>query len=460
MQRSPILKPRMQRHTESLPESLARAFYSLAALILIPVLVGHLVWRGFRQPDYLKFWSERFLGVSVGMSKKAEHQFFHGAEKIFWIHAVSVGETRAAAPLIQGWLDKEPSCRVVLTHTTPTGRQTGKALFGNDARVVQRYLPYDFPWAANLFLNWARPSIGVLMETELWPNLIAQADLAGIPLTLVNARLSPRSAKRLKNFALLARPAVLRLAGIAAQSAQDAAGFHAVLKPGDAINITVVGNMKFDVTPNESALALGQAWRKSWPQRTVWLAASTREDEELNVLNAWVAAKARGELDHALLIIVPRHPQRFDRVEKMVAQAGLQYLRRSGLKAATEITQDTEVLIGDSLGEMFLYLAASDLVLIGGSLPQLGGQNPIEACAVGRPVFFGPHMFNFQQISQALIAAGVGRQVLSANDWLAQGRALRADSEKYQKTCQAAVAFALMHRGATVRTCELLNQLV
>lgn len=457
--------------SETLIERMARIVYTLVGVSLLPVLVGHLIWRGLRQSQYFFYWSERFIGLAVPRSEvegRTAHAFAdHRHQQVLWIHAVSVGETRAAAPLIERWIAKGSQYRVVLTHTTPTGRETGRSLFARfmerdpsamGPRLVQRYLPYDLPWANGLFLSWARPTLGVLMETELWPNLLAAAQARGIPVVLINARLSPRSAHRLQQFASLARPAIRRLSGIAAQTRADAQGFERAL--GHALpdaSLQIVGNMKFDITVPSTMLVLGQVWRKRIGARPVWVAASTRDDEELALLAAWVDARAAGRLSNDLLVIVPRHPQRFDRVAKLIENSGLRLVRRS---VWDDNGLEMDVLLGDSLGEMFAYLQLADLVLIGGSIPDLGGQNPIEACAVGRPVFFGRHMFNFHQIARALKACQVGSEVADVGDWIVQGGALLSDPQAMSARSAAAIAFAGAHRGATVRTEAFLETIL
>lgn len=459
----------MTSAVEGMLAGLGRAAYTLVGISLMPFLALHLMWRGLRQPAYLAHWSERFLGAAVrpsGHTAWARAFEHHASSQLLWVHAVSVGETRAAAPLIHAWLAKSGEHRVVLTHTTPTGRETGRSLFASlitadPPRLMQRYLPYDFPWANALFLSWARPHLGVLMETELWPNLLAQAKARGIPLALVNARLSPRSAKRMLRFRLLARPALASLAGIAAQTPADAQGFQDVLKtnPGWlSPSISVVGNMKFDVHVPAEMREQGGRWRAALAGRVVWLAASTREDEEGPLLQAWNHAQSSGRLSAAdVLVIVPRHPQRFDRVARWVQESGLTLSRRSQWPAAADAPLDAasagvQVILGDSLGEMFAYMEMADLVLIGGSIPNLGGQNPIEACAMGRPVFFGPNMFNFHQIARALQACGAGSEVASPEDWIHQGIALLGDAPAYAHRSGAALTFAQTHRGATQRT--------
>ena len=508
----------MESAVVSLKEHFARWAYTAALLCLLPVLVGYLIWRAVRQPDYFKHWSERFLGVAV---PKPRHEPsgapFENRDhcKVLWVHAVSVGETRACACLIEQWLAQDPSHRVVLTHTTPTGRETGRALFSKwfesqdrkSYRIVQRYLPYDLPWSNALFLSWAKPALGMLMETELWPNLLVQAQARNIPIVLANARLSPRSAKRLDTFSWLARPAIASLAGIGAQTQEDAdrlaqagglprareAGPRndgvggigpgndgvggigparndldpvTASEPQASVAVHITGSMKFDITVPQAQLNLGNQWRTQLGSIRVWLAASTRDDEELEILNAWNAASQTGQLENSMLLIVPRHPQRFDRVARLIEQQGFAVIRRSSQwldnlpQPNANSVQSRAVLLGDSLGEMFAYLQLADLVLIGGSIPALGGQNPIEACALGKPIFFGPHMFNFSQIAQALLACGAGGEVGSALQWIEKGVALLHDSQQHKQRANAAAAFARAHRGATDKTLQLLNTIL
>jgi 3-deoxy-D-manno-octulosonic-acid transferase len=458
----------------SVKENMARFAYTLALLCLLPVLAGYLIWRGIRQPDYFKHWSERFLGLAVPRPRhEPTGAPFENQQhcKVLWVHAVSVGETRACAPLIAQWLEEDPSHCVVLTHTTPTGRETGRVLLSKwfasqdrkRCRIVQRYLPYDLPWSNALFLNWAKPRIGMLMETELWPNLLAQAKARNIPMVLANARLSPRSARRLGTFRWLARPAIASLAGIGAQTQEDADRLVSASEPQASVAVHITGNMKFDVAVPQAQLHLGNQWRAQLGSHNVFLAASTREDEELEILKAWRSAQQTGAVPNSLLLIVPRHPQRFDRVARMIEMQGFTLRRRSAdwlenlSDPETNRAQSTPVLLGDSLGEMFAYLQLSDLVLIGGSIPALGGQNPIEACALGKPVFFGPHMFNFSQIAQALLACGAGTEVATPAQWIEQADRLLQDRAQLQEKSKAAASFTQAHRGASRKTIDLLN---
>lgn len=427
---------------------MSRWLYTAVGVCLLPWLVVYLQWRGIRQPAYRLHWGERFRGGGRGRSA------FPGQEKagmpILWIHAVSVGETRAAAPLIAQWLrGAGQAARVVLTHSTPTGRETGAQLLDDlikAGQLVQAYLPYDLPWANARFLRWAQPTAGLLMETELWPNLLSSAQRRGLPMALINARLSERSAKRFNRFSALSRPALSCLGLVVAQSAADADRLQAA---GYAGEMVIAGNLKFDVVPDAAQVQRGRAWRASWPRPKAWLVVSSRDDEEAAIGQAWVQAKSGDTPDDTLLVVVPRHPQRFERVAQILERAGLRVMRRSeGLTFGAEV----DCLVGDSLGEVASYVAATDLALVGGSLAALGGQNPIEVCAQGRPVFFGPHMFNFQAISRDLSHAGAGFEVQSASEWIAHARGLVSNGLAYQDAVVAAGSFASQHRGAVDRT--------
>ena len=456
------------RVQESFVERLARALYQGLGVLMIPFLMGYLLWRGFRQPAYRRHWIDRFWGRRAHIDGPFRHL---DAPQVLWVHAVSVGETRAAAPLVLQWLERHPGHCVVLTHTTPTGAETGEQLFtpylegSNDlarrGRLLQCTLPYDFSWAGARFLRWARPSLGVLMETELWPNLLAQADALQIPVVLVNARLSPRSARRLVQWRWLSRPAVMRLTGIAAQNESDLSGFRQVLSDAPSVGVVakprleVVGNLKFDSAVSSEMTALGQTWRAQLGLTPIWLVASTREDEERELLAAWRSDVTR----RGVLVIVPRHPQRFDRVARLIEEAGFHCLRRSHLPVSLPVQGDlsSSVILGDSLGEMAAYMAMADIVLMGGSLIPLGGQNPIEACAAGKPVYFGPHMFNFSQIARDLVDSKVGVEVTSFQHWLREGGRLLADPQELAARTERAQAFAVRHRGATMRTLTFME---
>ena len=408
--------------------------YTLVLYALLPQVLLHLVWRARRQPAYLKNIPERF-----GFYRQKT------TRPLIWLHAVSVGETRAAAPLIKALQDRHPGHQILLTHMTPTGRETGEAIFGAD--VLRCYLPYDYPGAVARFLEHFKPQAGLLMETEIWANLIHGCSQRHIPLYLVNARLSGKSFTRYRRFAELTRTSLSELSAVAAQTRDDAARFSAL----GAANVTVAGNIKFDIEPPAAQLELGRAWRASYGEaRPVLLAASTRDGEEAALLGAL----AQIAVPSLLTVIVPRHPQRFDQVAALIERRGIRFQRRSGEAA---IAPETQVLLGDSMGEMFAYYAACDIAFIGGSLLPFGGQNLIEACAAGKPVLVGPHTYNFSEAAELAIAAGAAIRVKDAGELARAVRRLLEDREVMTRMADAALAFSKAHQGATQRVLELLR---
>jgi 3-deoxy-D-manno-octulosonic-acid transferase len=413
---------------------MARFLYTLAILALLPWAVLHLLWRARRQPDYLRHWGERF-----GRFRPRP------PGPLIWIHAVSVGETRAAQPLVAALAERYPQHRILITHMTPTGRATSKSLFG--ASVTRSYLPYDLPWAMRRFLRHYRPDIGIVMETELWPNLIAACKEQDVPLLLVNARLSEKSARRYARFPALTREALGRLSGVTAIGAEDAQRLQVL----GAQEVGVFGNMKFDIAPPQAQLELGKEFRARIGDRQVFLCASTREGEEALILDEW--KKVGGGGTAPLLVIVPRHPQRFDAVAALITERNLQLQRRSEDAAVDAATQ---VWLGDSMGEMFAYYAAADLCCVGGSLLDYGSQNLIEPCATGIPVLIGPSTFNFAAAAQGALAAGAARQVADATELVAQARGLLVDTATRTAMATAGRAFTAAHRGATQRSVELI----
>ena len=424
--------------------TLMRWFYSLVWWLALPLVVARLWWRGRKEPGY-----RRHLGERLGFYRPGSP----GRESpCIWVHAVSVGETRAAEPLIEALLRDYPEYDIVLTHMTPTGRATGAALFGKYApRLCQSYLPYDTGWMAARFIRHFAPRLCVLMETEVWPNLMAQCVAQHVPVALVNARLSPRSLRKGQRLGGLMREAARGITCVAAQTESDAARVREL----GARQVQVTGSIKFDVTAPPAMVAKGEAMRTQIGARPVLLCASTRDGEEAMILDALPALR-RSDI---LLIIVPRHPQRFDDVARMVGARGLGLARRSTLGEGA-LSSDVRVLLGDSMGEMFAYFAACDIAFIGGSLLPLGGQNLIEACALGKPVLIGPHTFNFSIVSEDAVAAGAALRVQDAQDMLRVAmQMLDADEERRAMGLKAS-AFAQQHRGATVRTMEMLRPLL
>ncbi len=414
---------------------MARLLYSLFLYLITPLIWLRLLWRARKQADYLHHLGERYGFYAQPVP-----------EKLIWVHAVSVGETRAAQPLIEGLLARWPGYRILLTCLTPTGRETGREVYGE--RVIQAYLPYDYPGAVDRFFRHFSPHFGVLMETEIWPNLLAAAKAKRVPVMLVNARLSVRSARGYGRLGKLVRPAFAALAGVSAQTAGDASRLSEL----GAAQLEVCGNLKFDVVPSPEKLAQGQHWKAALGQRPVFLAASTREGEETLVLDAWRAAAVPG----ALLVLVPRHPQRFAEVAELIASRGLRCVRRSGAMPAG----DSEVWLGDSMGEMAAYYAMADLAFIGGSLLPLGGQNLIEAAACGCPVLVGPHTFNFLQATQDAIAAGAARRVDSAETLGSSVAQLLGSGDELAAMGLAASQFAQAHQGAAQRSLAFIERQV
>jgi 3-deoxy-D-manno-octulosonic-acid transferase len=420
-----------------------------------------LWWRGRKDPGYRQAITERF-GFSQGIQPGA-----------IWIHAVSVGETRAAQPLIEAYLQEGKS--ILLTCMTPNGKRTGATIFAeaiSKGRLQQVYLPYDLCWSVERFLKEAKPSLGLFMETEAWPTIVFRAAEIKLPVFLINARLSERSARRVARFGNAGRSLFQAFAGILAQTELDAGRYRAL----GVKHCEVVGNLKFDVVLNPALVEAGLAWRAHLEKnnRLMVCAASTREGEEAIILEAWEAVlqmhaqeSASASTPQPLLCIVPRHPERFTEVAELIRAFGLTVLRRSEINldaAGLHKLADpaVAVVLGDSMGEMPLYYSASDLVLMGGSLLPLGGQNLIEACAAGCPVLLGEHTFNFQQASQDAIDCGAAMRVdgsgsISAALAVAVNRILQ-DKQQRQAMREAALRYAAHYQGATTRIMAALKR--
>lgn len=425
----------------------ARALYSLVMTGAQPLLRRKLRRRGRDEPGYLEAIEERF-GQYRGPAEP-------GA---LWIHAVSLGETRAAAILVQALRREQPELRLLLTHGTATGRAEGVRLL--QPGDVQAWLPWDTPAAVERFLDHFRPRAGVLIETEVWPNLALACAARGVPLALANARLSEKSLRQAQRLSMLSRPAYASLAAVWAQTEADAQR----LREAGAQVSGVLGNLKFDAEPDADLLARGRAWRAAQPAPVVMF-ASSREGEEAEFLrvlqaNREMARTGRGRraMDayakpQVRWLIVPRHPQRFDEVAAMAQAAGFNVSRRTRWG---EAPSEAEVWIGDSLGEMALYYGLSDVALLGGSFAPLGGQNLIEAAACGCPVVMGPHTFNFAEAAAGAEGEGAALRVHSLADAVRQALALTADGARHQAMVQAAQQFAQRHRGAARRCAQAL----
>jgi 3-deoxy-D-manno-octulosonic-acid transferase len=409
-----------------------RTLYTLLWYFALPLLPVRLWWRGRREPGYRARIGERFGRYAADVPRPRG--------EVVWIHAVSLGETRAAEPLVKRIAHARPQATILLTSMTATGREAGRAFDGG--RVIQAWLPYDVPFAVDAFLDRFAPRAGLLMETELWPNLIHACRARGVPLRLVNARMSAKSAAGYRKFAALTRPMLEALAGIAAQTPSDAQRLEAL----GARDVTVTGSLKFDMAVPDAMVERGAALRARFGRgRPVWLAASTRDGEEALLLDAM----AHGALPaDALLLLVPRHPQRFDAVFALVEARGLACVRRS---SDAPVEPATRVVLGDSLGEMLAYCAAADVAFVGGSLLPLGGQNLLEPIAVGVPTLVGTHTFNFAETTERAIEAGAARRVADAEALVRDVDRLLRNPQDRAAMRDAATAFMAAHRGAADR---------
>jgi 3-deoxy-D-manno-octulosonic-acid transferase len=365
-----------------------------------------------------------------------------------WIHAVSLGETRAAAILLERLRELRPDVRVLLTHGTATGRAEGERLLRPGD--VQAWLPWDAPKAVRRFLNHFQPSAGVLMETEVWPNLVAHCKARGVPLVLANARLSTKSLAQARRLAGLSRPAYESLAAVWAQTEGDAVR----LAKAGAIVKGVFGNVKFDAAPDAAQLEVGRAWRAA-AGRPVVMFASSREGEESQFFD--VLRANPGLAQRVQWLVVPRHPQRFDEVACLGGQRGFAISRRTEWTAGPPLA---DVWIGDSLGEMALYYGMSEVALLGGSFAPLGGQNLIEAAACGCPVIMGQHTFNFAEAAQLARESGAALRVETMEEGMRSAASLASDPVRRDVAVRASIAFAAAHQGAAEKTANAVLALI
>ena len=428
--------------------------YQLLWHLLLPLAFVRLAWRARHSFAYTHHISER-LGFGYGESI---------TQGSIWIHAVSVGETRAAQPLIEAYLARGET--ILLTHMTLNGRRTGKQLFTKQitaGQIRQVYLPYDLCWSVENFLNTFKPKLGLFMETEAWPTVVFRCADIQLPLFLVNARLSERSARRVNRFGKAGRALFQAFAGILAQTDFDAQRYRNL----GVLNVSIVGNLKFDVPLDAKLFQQGKVWQEKIhaTKRLMVCAASTRDGEEAIILKAWKDILLSNAFEVApLLCIVPRHPERFTEVADQIQATGLKFRRRSEWSGALENCVNLDVILGDSMGEMPLYYSAADLVLMGGSLLSFGGQNLIEACAAGCPVLLGEHTYNFQQASLDAIAAGAAKRIqgdLLLGDSVALIEALKElllNSAELIKMSESAKHYSVEHQGATKRILAALDQ--
>lgn len=416
-----------------------RILYTLLLYLLAPVVLLRLAWRGLRAPDYLRRWPERFSFIEPPLG-----------ERVIWVHAVSVGEVQAAEPLLRALLEQHPEFSILVTTVTPTGSARVVEIFGND--VAHIYAPYDLPDAVARFFERVRPELAIVMETELWPNLFHACQSRQVPLLLVNARLSERSSRGYRRISGLVERTLTAVTQVAAQGEQDAQRFIAL--GADPGRVTVTGNLKFEQRIPPSLLERAEVLRREWgASRPVWIAASTHEGEEELVLDAF--RQVRKSFPECLLVIVPRHPERFEAVAELCRQRGLGTRLRSERQPCTV---DIQVFVGDSMGELLLFYAAADVAFVGGSLVHHGGHNLLEPAALGIPVVTGSQVFNFAEISRLLISAGACEQVDSVTGlerivkkWLGDANARHQVGEQGRKVVER-------NRGALQAVLAMVNK--
>jgi 3-deoxy-D-manno-octulosonic-acid transferase len=430
---------RLSYTAASTPRALPlRYLYTLAMFLVTPLLLLRLLARGVRSRPYHQRWPERF-----GFFKAP------GFSGSLWVHAVSVGEVNAAEPLIKALQRDYPNAQVVVTTVTPTGTARVHQLFGDS--VFHVYLPYDLPYAVSRFLKRIRPRLALIVETEIWPNLYFACHRRGIPLMIVNARLSERSLRGYKPLRGLLRAALRCVSVIAAQSRTDAARYR--LLGADSQQVLVTGNMKFDMPIAAGVVAAGAGMREHWgPRRPVWMAASTHEGEEQMVFEAHLQVLKR--LPDALLLLAPRHPERFRMVEHSVRSLGFTVATRS----LDEVPSSShQVFVIDAMGQMMPFFAGSDVAFVGGSLVPIGGHNVLEPAALSVPVLVGPHTFNFDEITHSLIAQGGALRVAEARQLGPEVLRLLLDRPTRQRMGQDAQRVFERERGTVQRIMQLID---
>jgi 3-deoxy-D-manno-octulosonic-acid transferase len=415
-----------------------RAFYTLLFYLLTPFIMLRLLWRGIKAPAYRRRWNERFGFYNTTYPQNT-----------VWFHAVSVGEAEALFPLLRLLLARHPDWKLLITTTTPTGSARVRATFGGQVEHV--YLPYDMPFVIRRFLKAFKPRLAVVMETEIWPNLYAECGKKQIPLFLINARLSEKSARGYRKIPSLIRLALANVSLIAAQTGDDAERFVGIGAQPEAVK--VMGNMKFDIEIAEETIAKGRGLKSSaFGERFVWIIASTHKNEEALFLGLYPKIKAK--IPELLLVIVPRHPERFIEVRKLCEERRLNVVMRTSGKPCSA---ETDVYIADTMGELKMLYAAADVAFIGGSMVPVGGHNLLEAAAVGVPVMFGPYMANFKEIAAGILSRKAALQCRSEDDIVNTIHSLYADSVQRTELANQAVAFLRENRGAIAAIAELIE---
>ncbi|WP_338648885.1 lipid IV(A) 3-deoxy-D-manno-octulosonic acid transferase [Pseudomonas sp. ML2-2023-3] len=421
-----------------------RTLYTLLFHLGLPLVAIRLWLRARKAPAYARRIGERFA-LNLPVLQPGG----------IWVHAVSVGESIAAAPMIRELLKRYPQLPITVTCMTPTGSERIQALFANEPRIQHCYLPYDLPWAAARFLDRVKPRLGVIMETELWPNHIHQCAKRGIPVALANARLSAHSAKGYARFAGLTRPMLEEMSLIAVQTEAEAERFRLLGARPECVEVT--GSIKFDVSIDPQLLVKARALREQWQaqERPVWIAASTHEGEDEIVLSAHRQLLA--SYPNGLLILVPRHPERFNSVFQLCQREGFATVRRS---SGEPVAAQTQVLLGDTMGELLFLYALADSAFVGGSLVPNGGHNLLEPAALAKPVLSGPHLFNFLEIAAKLREAAALEEVEDAQGLALAVQRLFELPQDAQRMAEAGLKVMQLNQGALQRLLDGLARLM
>ena len=421
---------------------MARRLYVLLHYLALPFVVARMAWRGQRNRGYWERWGERF-GYVPALPSAAE---------VIWIHAVSVGEVQAAIPLVRALEARRAELSIVITTTTPTGAERVAQTIGD--AVIHRYAPYDVPGAVRRFLDSVRPRLVIIMETELWPTMLHVCDERAIPVLLANMRMSERSAAGYRRVSSTTRAMLSKVKVIAAQSIEDAE--RVIALGADPAKVQVTGNTKFDVKLPASLSEQAQALRRAiGVDRSVWIAGSTHEGEEEQVLDAFEAIRA--QVPDCALVLVPRHPERAGAVAALCRRRGLSVFTRT---QGVEIPPATDVFVGDTMGELPLFYAASDVAFVGGSLVKEGGHNMLEPAALGVPVLYGPHVFDFAEIGSRLCEIGAGRRVGNAAELARVVVEYLRDANLRHGTGEKGRAFVESNRGALARLMQIIDGLM
>ena len=419
--------------------------YRFLMTTLAPLAIVGLCVRGFRNSAYWQRWSERFGFVPSSVVEQGPFDL--------WLHAVSVGEARAAAPLVRRLREDYPHLKILITTTTPTGSAMVTQMLGSS--VAHCYFPYDLGGSMRRFAVATKPRLGLIMETEIWPEMISQIKAVGTHLMYTNVRLSERSYTNYARFKELISYTLAPVDFFAAQGKADAQ--HLEQLGVDQNKIAITGSIKFDVQIPASMLEMAEVTRRQLgSDRLIWIAGSTRDGEEGRILESYKVLKA--DFPHLLLVIVPRHPERFDYVARKTARRGLKVVRRT--EGAPELENDVDVYLGDTMGELSLLYASSDVAFVGGSLEPFGGQNILEPCALGVPVLFGPHMFNFPDISKWTIREGAGLMVHNSAELIDELRDLLGNASRRDRMGRRGLDFIEAHRGALDKNIDLLKPIL